>query len=122
MRNAVVGGTGDFGLALAQQLVAAGEDVVISSRDADRAAPKRAEVGAAGGANDDAVHGVDIVVLAVKSDVALPTTTTYLAKAIGALDVGPLASERALEGMTAVIVNLNQRYRGHAGGRVVGLP
>ncbi|MGH3132283.1 MAG: NADPH-dependent F420 reductase [Gaiellaceae bacterium] len=39
-----------------------------------------------------------------------------------ALDAGPLASARALEGMTAVIVNLNKRYRGHAGLRVVGLP
>ncbi len=39
-----------------------------------------------------------------------------------ALDVGPLASARALEGLTAVIVNLNKRYRGHAGIRVTGLP
>jgi NADPH-dependent F420 reductase len=38
-----------------------------------------------------------------------------------ALDVGPLASARALEGMTAVIVNLNRRYRGHAGVQIVGL-
>ncbi|HWQ23143.1 MAG TPA: NAD(P)-binding domain-containing protein [Gaiellaceae bacterium] len=39
-----------------------------------------------------------------------------------AFDAGPLASARALEGMTAVIVNLNKRYRGHAGLRVTGLP
>jgi len=39
-----------------------------------------------------------------------------------ALDAGPLASARALEGMTAVIVNLNKRYKGHAGVRVTGLP
>ena len=39
-----------------------------------------------------------------------------------ALDAGPLASARALERMTAVIVNLNKRYRGHAGIRVTGLP
>ena len=39
-----------------------------------------------------------------------------------ALDAGPLASSRALEGLTAVIVNLNKRYRGHAGIRVTGLP
>ena len=39
-----------------------------------------------------------------------------------ALDAGPLASARALEGMTAVIVNLNKRYKGHAGLRVTGLP
>jgi predicted dinucleotide-binding enzyme len=38
-----------------------------------------------------------------------------------ALDAGPLTSARALEGMTAVIVNLNRRYRGHAGLQVVGL-
>jgi 8-hydroxy-5-deazaflavin:NADPH oxidoreductase len=38
-----------------------------------------------------------------------------------ALDAGPLASARALEGMTAVIVNLNRRYRGHAGIRISGL-
>jgi predicted dinucleotide-binding enzyme len=39
-----------------------------------------------------------------------------------ALDAGPLASARALEGLTAVIVNLNRRYKGHAGIRVTGLP
>lgn len=38
-----------------------------------------------------------------------------------ALDAGPLASARALEGLTAVIVNLNRRYQGHAGIRVTGL-
>ena len=38
-----------------------------------------------------------------------------------ALDAGPLASARALEGMTAIIVNLNRRYRGHAGLRIEGL-
>jgi NADPH-dependent F420 reductase len=38
-----------------------------------------------------------------------------------ALDAGPLANARALEGMTAVIVNLNRRYRGHAGVQIVGL-
>jgi NADPH-dependent F420 reductase len=38
-----------------------------------------------------------------------------------AIDAGPLANARALEGMTAVIVNLNRRYRGHAGLQIVGL-
>jgi 8-hydroxy-5-deazaflavin:NADPH oxidoreductase len=38
-----------------------------------------------------------------------------------ALDAGPLESARVLEGLTAVIVNLNKRYRGHAGLRVTGL-
>jgi hypothetical protein len=205
VKIAVVGGTGDFGLALARQLVESGEDVVIGSRDAERAREKAAEVGAAGAANEDAVRGVDLVVLATKADAALATAAS-LADAIGAtpvlsvaseltftkqgclptedahsiaerlagllrapvsaglhslaasslaegpaegdafvcgddadakelalalagkvvtgraLDAGPLASARALEGMTAVIVNLNGRYKGHAGVRVVGLP
>jgi 8-hydroxy-5-deazaflavin:NADPH oxidoreductase len=38
-----------------------------------------------------------------------------------AVDCGPLASARALEGMTAVIVNVNRRYKGHAGLRLTGL-
>lgn len=38
-----------------------------------------------------------------------------------ALDAGPLASARALEGLTAVIVNLNRRYKAHAGIRVTGV-
>jgi 8-hydroxy-5-deazaflavin:NADPH oxidoreductase len=45
------------------------------------------------------------------------------AKLVGgrALDAGPLASARALEGLTAVIVNLNRRYKAHAGLRVTGV-
>jgi NADPH-dependent F420 reductase len=205
VRVAVVGGTGDFGLALAQRLAEAGDHVVIGSRDAERARARAADAGAAGGAaNADAVRGVDIVVLAVKADAAIPTAVE-LADAIGrtpvlsvasalrftksgvhptdddrsiaertqellrgpvaaglhslaaaslaagkadgdalvcgddpvakdlalelaarviqgrALDAGPLSSARALEGMTAVIVNLNRRYKGHAGVRIVGL-
>ena len=38
-----------------------------------------------------------------------------------AIDAGPLASSRALEGMTAVIVNVNRRYKAHAGLRVTGV-
>lgn len=204
MRVAVVGGTGDFGLALARRLVEAGDDVVIGSRDAERAQVAAADVGATGATNDDAVRGVDLVVLAVNADAALPTagaladaigstpvlsvaselrftkegvhptaettsvaertqallaapvaaglhslaasslaegkadgdalvcgddaTTKELALALAAkavtgraLDAGPLTSARALEGMTAVIVNLNRRYKGHAGIRIVGL-
>ena len=206
MKVAVVGGTGDFGLALAERLAEAGVEVVIGSRDAERAQEKAREAGAAGGAaNEDAVQGVDLVVLATKAEAALATAES-LAAAIGAtpvlsvaselrftkegvfpgadarslaertqdllaapvvaglhslaaaslahgkadgdtlvcgddadakalalelaarvvlgraLDAGPLASARALEGTTAVIVNLNKRYKGHAGLRVTGLP
>jgi NADPH-dependent F420 reductase len=206
MRVAIVGGTGDFGLALARRLVEAGDEVVIGSRDAGRASEKAREVGASrGAANEDAVRGVDLVVLATKADGALATAealadaigeTTLLsvaselrfdaggalpgahtrslaertqellrapvaaglhslaagklahgrpdedafvcgndeaAKALAlelatkvvagrALDAGPLASARALEGLTAVIVHLNKRYKGHAGVQVTGLP
>jgi NADPH-dependent F420 reductase len=39
-----------------------------------------------------------------------------------AIDVGPLANSRALEALTAVILNVNKQYRGHAGVRLTGLP
>jgi NADPH-dependent F420 reductase len=38
-----------------------------------------------------------------------------------AIDAGPLASARSLEGMTAVIVNVNKRYQVHAGLRITGV-
>ena len=39
-----------------------------------------------------------------------------------AIDAGPLENSRALEGMTAVILNVNRRYKAHAGIRLTGLP
>jgi 8-hydroxy-5-deazaflavin:NADPH oxidoreductase len=198
MKVAIVGGTGDFGLALAARLVEAGDEVVIGSRDAGRAQEKANEVGAAAGAtNADAVRDAELVVLATQAGATLATAES-LAGAIGstpvlsvasdlrsteseslaerardllqgpvlaglhslaagklahgrpdedafvcgddpdakalalelaakvvagrALDAGPLASARALEGLTGVIVSLNKRYKGHAGIRITGLP
>jgi NADPH-dependent F420 reductase len=207
LKVAVLGGTGSFGGALAKRLVEAGEEVVIGSRDAERARAAATELGggASGAANEDAVRGVDLAVLAVKADGALDTARG-VAEALGetpllsvaslievrkgvgalpdpeprslaervqevvrapvaaglhsiaaasldeqppdedalvcgddatakelaldlaqrvvagrALDAGPLASARALEGLTAVIVNLNRRYKAHAGVRVTGV-
>jgi NADPH-dependent F420 reductase len=190
---AVVGGTGPFGSALAKRLVEQGDDVVVGSRDAERAAAVAAEIGARGATNVEAVQGVDLVVIACDAKAALDTakslkdaiaTTpvltvaselrvkgersiaeriadeldapvaaglhTVAARSIGhaqdtivcgddertkelalelagravegrALDGGPLANARALEGLTGVIVSINKRYRAHAGVRVTGL-
>jgi len=204
MKVAVVGGTGSFGRAVARRLIDAGFEVVIGSRDAERAREAASDLGAEGRANADAVRGADLVLLAVKAEAAVGTATE-LREAIGgtpvlsvaaelrfgpggvkpteeptsvaqriqdvldgpvvaglhslaaaslsdqpadedalvcgddasaktlalelasrlvtgrAVDAGPLASARALEGMTAVIVNVNKRYKAHAGLRVTGL-
>ncbi len=205
MKIAIVGGTGDFGRGLAKRLAAAGDDVVLGSRDAERAQAAALELDVAGGPNQEIVRGVDVVVLAVAAGAAVQTAKS-LARAIGstpllsvaselrfgdggvrpgsegpsvaeqvaavvpgpvaaglhslaartlagnrppdedalvcgddraakelslelasrvvagrALDAGPLANARALEGLTAVIVSLNRRYKGHAGLRISGL-
>jgi NADPH-dependent F420 reductase len=39
-----------------------------------------------------------------------------------AIDAGPLANSRGLEAMTSVLLNVNRRYKAHAGLRVTGLP
>ena len=46
-----------------------------------------------------------------------------LADRLGArgIDAGPLANSRALEGMTSVILNVNKRYKAHAGIRITGI-
>lgn len=204
MRVAIVGGTGAFGRALAKRLHELGKDeVLVGSRDAERAQATAEELGVTGGRNADMVAGVDLVVLAVKSEATL-TTASELADAIGktpllcvasdlrftpdgvlpgrhqgslaeevarivrgpvasglqsfaaanlvegdpgdalvcggddrakelalelagrvaerAIDAGPLENSRALEGMTAVILNVNKRYKAHAGIRLTGLP
>jgi len=200
-----VGGTGPFGTALAKRLKAAGDSVVLGSRDEARARDVAAPLGVDGAENEEAVRGAELVVLATKADAAVETARD-LAAAIGdapvlcvasdlrfakdgvrpgadatsiaervaevvsgpvvaglhslaasnlgadevpdedalvcgddadakalalelaarvtggrALDAGPLASARVLEGLTAVIVNLNRRYKAHAGLRVTGI-
>jgi NADPH-dependent F420 reductase len=204
MKVAIIGGTGAFGRALAKRLHEIGTDeILIGSRDAERAQASATELGVTGGRNDEIVDGADIVVLAVKSNATLETARE-LAAAIGAtpvlcvasdlrftdagvlpgrhqgslaeevarivrgpvasglqsfaaanlvegdpgdalicggddrakelslelagrvadraIDVGPLENSRALEGMTAVILNVNKRYKAHAGIRLTGLP
>jgi NADPH-dependent F420 reductase len=205
VRVALVGGTGSFGTALARRLVESGYDVVIGSRDAERARAAGAEVGAEGATNHDAASSAELVVLATKAEATLetaaglrdaiggkpvlsvaaeltfapagvlPTTEptsiaarlqdlldgpvvaglhSLAARNLGAdeapeedalvcgddadakaivlelaeritngraVDCGPLASARALEGLTAVIVNVNKRYKAHAGVRISGL-
>ena len=93
MKVAIVGGTGDFGLALAQRLVEAGDEVVLGSRDAARAQEKAEEVGASKGAvNADAVAGVELVVLATNASATLETAAA-LADAIGTTPVLSVASD-----------------------------
>ncbi|MDX6480403.1 MAG: 8-hydroxy-5-deazaflavin:NADPH oxidoreductase [Gaiellaceae bacterium] len=92
MKVAIVGGTGDFGLALAARLVEAGDEVVLGSRDATRAQEKAAEVGAAGGANDEIVRDADLVVLATNASAMLETAAA-LAEAIGTSPVLSVASD-----------------------------
>jgi hypothetical protein len=85
MKVAVLGGTGSFGRALAHRLVALGEDdVVIGSRDEERAQETARELGgrASGATNEDAVRGVDLAILAVKADGALDTARA-VADALG---------------------------------------
>ena len=85
VRVAILGGTGSFGRALAARLVAVGEDeVVIGSRDAERAARgggRARRRRATGATNDDAVRGADLAVLAVKADAALDTARAIAGRA-----------------------------------------
>ena len=83
MKVAIIGGTGAFGRALTKRLAEVGrDDVVVGSRDADRARASAEELGVSGGRNADVVQDVDLVVLAVKSNATLETAME-LADAIG---------------------------------------
>ena len=64
-------------------------------------------------------------VLVCGDDVEAKAAVIELAERITsgrAIDCGPLGSARALEGLTAVIVNVNKRYKAHAGVRLSGVP
>ena len=100
MRVAIVGGTGGFGLALAKRLAEAGYDVVVGSRDPERAATAAATVGVQGATNADAVvvapsnpytsiHPI-LAVGAIRDEVAARRTRTVA--------VSPLVGGRAVKG------------------------
>ena len=93
MKVAIVGGTGAFGRALAKRLAEIGrDDVVVGSRDAERARSTAEELGVAGGRNQDVVGDADLVVLAVKSNATLETAME-LADAIGKTPILCVASD-----------------------------
>lgn len=100
MKVAILGGTGSFGRALAARLAALGEDdVVIGSRDAERAQATAADLGGGrvtGATNEEAVRGADLVVLAVKADGAL-ATAREVAGALGETPLFSVASAIAFE-------------------------
>jgi 8-hydroxy-5-deazaflavin:NADPH oxidoreductase len=100
VKVAVLGGTGSFGHAIVSRLVAGGEDdVVIGSRDADRARAAAAAFGSPlvrGTTNEDAVRGVDIAVLAVNADGALDTARA-IAVALGETPLLSVASAISFE-------------------------
>jgi NADPH-dependent F420 reductase len=93
VRVAILGGTGSFGRALAKRLVGLGQDeVVIGSRDAERARATSDELGCAGGdTNENVVRGADVVVLAVKAEGALDTARE-VAVALGSTPLLSVAS------------------------------
>ncbi|MCI0546018.1 MAG: NADPH-dependent F420 reductase [Candidatus Rokubacteria bacterium] len=75
MKIGILGGTGKEGAGLALRWAQAGHEVIIGSRDADRARQKAAELGAqlpggriSGAANRDAAAAAEIVVLALPAN------------------------------------------------------
>lgn len=68
MTIGLIGGTGEQGRGLAKRWRAAGLEVVIGSRDAQRAQEVAAEIGVRGAANRDCAVAGDVVVVAVPWD------------------------------------------------------
>jgi len=109
VKVAILGGTGAFGSALARQL-ATTDDVVIGSRDAERARTAAAELGAAGATNEDAVADVDLVVLACPASAAL-VTVQALRDAIGTTPVLSVASELQVKGDRSLAEHIAEALR-----------
>jgi len=65
MKIAIVGGTGKEGGGLARRWHRAGHEVVIGSRDAEKARARAAELGVAGMGNLEAAQSAEVVLLAV---------------------------------------------------------
>jgi 8-hydroxy-5-deazaflavin:NADPH oxidoreductase len=101
MRVAILGGTGKFGRALARRLADKGDDVVIGSREAERARTIATDVGVAGAVNEDAIAGADLVVLACDASAALATARA-LRSAIGGTPLLCVASELQVKGVRSL--------------------
>ncbi len=101
MKVAILGGTGKFGTALARRLSEEGDDVVIGSRDPEKAQRVAAEVGVAGAKNEDAIAGSDLIVLACDASAALATARN-LRDAIGTKPLLCVASELAVKGVPSL--------------------
>jgi len=73
--------------------------------------------------NGDAPLDCDVIVCSNDSDAA-QLTRELAAKIPGvrALDGGPLQNARIVEQITALLIGMNIRYKGHAGIRITGLP
>ncbi len=73
--------------------------------------------------NGDAPLDCDVIVCSNDSDAA-QLTRELAAKIPGvrALDGGPLQNARIIEQITALLIGLNIRHKGHAGIRITGLP
>lgn len=73
--------------------------------------------------NGDAPLDCDVIVCSNDAD-ASQLTRELAAKIPGvrALDGGPLQNARIVEQITALLIGMNIRYKGHAGIRITGLP